>query len=127
MTALLVAGTGPGASLLAAWSGGGHWTLSPPLPLHGGGLTSASLGPGATAAIITTANRGQITTGAGSAWLPLPPLPAGTAALAPGPAGAADALAVRGGTLTIWQHPPGGTTWAKIQVINVPIPYGSSS
>ena len=127
MTALLVAGTGPGASLLAAWSGGGHWTLSPPLPLHGGALTSASFGPGATAAIITTANRGQITTGAGSAWLPLPPLPAGTATLAPGPAGAADALAVRGGTLTIWQHAPGGTTWAKIQVINVPIPYGSSS
>ena len=30
-------------------------------------------------------------------------------------------------TLTVWQHAPGGTTWAKIQVINVPIPYGSSS
>ena len=60
MTALLVAGTGPGASLLAAWSaGGGHWTLSPPLPLHGG-------------------------------------------------------------TLTVWQHAPGGAAWAKIQVINVP-------
>jgi hypothetical protein len=128
MTALLTAGTGPGASLLAAWSAdGGHWTLSPPLPLHGGALTSASFGPGTTAAIITSANRGQITTGAGSAWLPLPPLPPGTATLAPGPGGTADALAVRGGTLTVWQHAPGGTTWAKIQVINVPIPYGSSS
>ena len=127
LTALLQAGTGPGASLLAAWSSGGHWTLSPPLPLDGDALTSASFGPGATAAIITSANRGQITTGAGSAWLPLPPLPPGTATLAPGPGGAADALAVRGGTLTIWQLAPGGTTWAKIQVINVPIPYGSSS
>ena len=57
----------------------------------------------------------------------LPPLPPGTATLAPGVGGAADALAVRGGTLTVWQHAPGGTTWAKIQVINVPIPYGSSS
>jgi hypothetical protein len=127
MTALLAAGTGPDASLLAAWSAAGHWTLSPPLSLHGSALTSASFGPGGTAAIITTANRGQITTSAGSSWQPLPPLPPGTATLAPGPGGTADALAARGGTLTVWQYAPRGTTWAKIQVINVPIPYGSSS
>jgi hypothetical protein len=126
--ALLTAGTGPGASLLAAWSTDGrHWTLAPPLPLHGAGLTSASFGPGGTAAVITTANHGQIIAAAGSSWLPLPPLPPGTATLAPGPGGAADALAVHGGTLTIWQHVPGGATWTKIQVVNVPIPYGSSS
>ena len=36
ITALLTAGTGPGTSLLAAWSAdGSHWTLSPPLALHG--------------------------------------------------------------------------------------------
>jgi hypothetical protein len=128
MTALLQAGSGPHASLLAAWfPDGGHWTLSPPLPLHGAALTSASFGPGTTAAIITSANRGQIITSAGSSWQSLPPLPPGTATLAPRPGGAADALAVDRGTLTIWQHAPGGTTWAKIQVINVPIPYGSSS
>jgi hypothetical protein len=127
LTALLAAGTGPGASLLAAWSADGHWTLSPPLPLHGSTLTSASFGPGGAAAIITTANRGQITTSAGSSWQPLPPLPPGTATLAPGPGGTADALAARGGTLTVWQYAPGGTAWAKIQVINVPVPYGSSS
>jgi hypothetical protein len=126
MTALLQAGTGPGASLLAAWSAGGHWTLSPPLPLHGGALTSASFGPGGTAAIITTSRHGVIAS-TGSSWQPLPPLPPGTAALAPGPVGTADALAARGGTLIVWQHAPGGTTWAKIQVVNVPIPYGSSS
>jgi hypothetical protein len=109
-------------------AGSSRWKLvTPPLPLHGGTLASASFGPGATAAIITSASRGQITAGAGSAWLPLPPLPPGTATLVPGPGGAADALAVRGGTLTVWQHAPGGTTWAKIHVINVPIPYGSSS
>jgi hypothetical protein len=128
ITALLTAGAGSGASLLAAWSADGrHWTLSPPLPLHGAALTSTSFGPGGTAAIITTSNRGQIITGAGSSWLPLPPLPPGTATLAPGPAGAADALAVHGGTLTVWQHVPGGTGWATVQVINVPIPYGSST
>ena len=126
--ALLAAGTGSGASLLAAWSAdGGHWTVSPPLPLHGGALTSASFGPDATAAIITSANRGQIITSTGSSWQPLPALPPGTATLAPGPGGSADALAVHGGTLTVWQLAPGGSTWAKIQVINVPIPYGSSS
>jgi len=126
LTALLLAGSGPGASLLAAWSADGrHWTLS--RPIRSGVLTSASFGPGATAAVITSANRGQVTTGAGSGWLTLPPLPPGTATLAPGPGGSADALAVRGGTLTIWQHAPGGTTWTKIQVIHVPIPYGSSS
>jgi hypothetical protein len=126
--ALLTAGTGSGASLLAAWSpdGGGHWTLSPPLPLHGAGLTSASFGPGGSATVITTTNRGQIITGAGSSWLPLPPLPPGTATLAPGPGGMADALAVHGGTLTVWQYVPGGTTWAQAQVVKVPIPYGSS-
>ena len=127
--ALLTAGTGSGASLLAAWSpdGGSHWTLSPPLPLHGAGLTSASFGPGGSAAVITTANRGQIITSTGSSWLPLPPLPPRTATLAPGPGGTADALAVQGGTLTVWQHVPGGPAWAKVQVVNVPIQYGSSS
>ena len=59
--------------------------------------------------------------------LPLPPLPPRTATLAPGPGGTADALAVRRGTLTVWQHVPGGPAWAKVQVLNVPIQYGSSS
>jgi hypothetical protein len=128
ITALLTGGTGPDASLLAAWSADGRrWALAPPLPLHGAGLTSASFGPGGSAAVITSTDRGEIITGAGSSWLPCPPLPAGTATLAPGPGGAADALAVHGGTLTVWQHIPGSTTWDQIQVINVPIPYGSSS
>jgi len=127
MTTLLTAGAGSRASLLAAWSAdGGHWTLSPPLPLDGAILTSASFGPGGTVAIITTTGRGAIAS-AGSSWQPLPPLPPGTATLAPGPGDTADALAVHGGTLTVWRRALGGTTWAKIQVINVPIPYGSSS
>jgi hypothetical protein len=126
MAALLTAGSGSSASLLAAWStDGSHWALSPPLPLHGAGLTSASFGSAGTAAVIA-GNRGQIITGAGARWQPLPPLPAGTAALAPGPGGAADALAVHRGTLTVWHLAPHGTSWARAQVINVPIPYGSS-
>jgi len=126
--ALLTVGTASGASLLAAWSpdGGSHWTLSPPLPLHGAGLSSASFGPGGSVAVITTTNGGQIMTGPGSSWLSLPPLPPGTATLAPGPGGTADALAVHAGTLTVWRHVSGGPAWAKAQVVNVPIQYGSS-
>ena len=58
---------------------------------------------------------------------PLPPLPTGTATLAPGPGGAADALAVDHSTLTVWQLAPGSAAWTKAQAINVPILYGSSS
>ena len=87
--ALLAAGTGPAATLLAAWSAdnGGHWTLSPPLRLNGATLSSASFGPGDTAAIVLDGNRGQTVTGPGAPWRALPALPPGTATLAPGPAG----------------------------------------
>jgi hypothetical protein len=129
LAALLTAGTGPAGTLLAAWSAddGGHWTLSPPLPLHGAALASASFGPGGTAAVITTGRHGEIIASTGSSWQLLPPLPAGTATLTPGPDGTADALAVNRGTLTVWHLTPGATQWTRTQVINVPIQYGSSS
>ena len=129
IAALLQAGTGPAASVLAAWSAdvGGHWTLSPPLTLGGAAPGSASFGPGRTAAIITTGNRGGTLTSVDSPWRPLPPLPPGTATLAPGPGGAADALAVNHATLTVWRLAPGGAAWVKAQAIRVPILYGSSS
>ena len=127
IAALLQAGTGATASLLAAWSAdGGHWTVSPPLPLNGAALTSASFGPGGTAAIIITGNRGDIITSTGSPWQPLPPLPPGTATLALGPGGAADALAVDRSTLTVWQLAPGSAAWTKAQAISVPVQFGSS-
>jgi hypothetical protein len=127
--ALLAAGTGPAASLLGAWSSdsGSHWVLSPSLRLNSAVVSSASFGTGGTAAIITTAGRGETITGAGSSWRLLPPLPPGTATLAPGPGRAADALAVHRGTLTVWHLAPGATAWAMAQAINVPIQYGSSS
>ncbi len=129
IAALLQAGTGAAASVLAAWSAGdgGHWTLSPPLTPRGAALTSASFGPGGTAAIIIPGNRGETITSTGSSWHPLPPLPPGTATLAPGPGAAADALTVNRATLTVWQLAPGGAAWTRAQAINVPIQYGSSS
>ena len=126
--ALLAAGTGPAASLLTAWSAGngGRWALSPPLPLRGAALTSASFGPGGTAAVILSGRRGETITSAGSQWQPLPALPPGNVTLAPGPGGAVTALAVHRATLTVWQASPGAATWTRVQTISVPIQFGSS-
>ena len=127
--ALLVAGTGPDANLLAAWSpdSGSHWTLSPPLRLNGAAPSSASFGPGDATAIMLNGSRGQAVAGPGALWRALPALPPGTATLAAGPAGGFDALAVARTKMTIWQLAPRSATWAKAQVIVVPIQFGSSS
>ena len=126
--ALLAAGSGTTARLLAAWStgGGAHWALSPPLPLRGTKLTSASSGPDGTVVVMLTGNHAQTITGPAGAWRPLPALPPGTATLAPGPTGGWDALAVHSTKLTVWQLPPGRTAWAATQTISVPIVFGSS-
>jgi len=127
--ALLAAGTGPAATLLAAWSsdGGRHWALSLPFRLNGAALSSASFGPGDLAAIVLDGNRGETVAGAGAGWRALPALPPGTATLAPGPAGGFDALAAGRTTMTVWQLAPGSAAWAKAQAISVPIQFGSSS
>jgi hypothetical protein len=126
--ALLAAGSGTTARLLAAWStgGGAHWALSPPLPLRGARLTSASSGPGGSVAVVLTGNHARAITGPAGSWLQLPPLPPGTVTLAPGPAGRWDALAVHSTKLAVWQLPRGGAAWAAAQTINVPIEFGSS-
>jgi hypothetical protein len=127
-TALLAAATGTAARLLAAWStdGGAHWSLSPPLPLHGAKLTSASSGSGGAVAIVLNGRRAETIADAAGPWRPLPTLPPGTATLAPGPAGGWDALAVHGTKLAVWQLAPGGGPWAATQTINVPVQFGSS-
>jgi hypothetical protein len=126
-TAVLAAGSGTTARLLAAWStdGGAHWTLSPPLPLRGARLTSASSGPGGVA-VVLTGNHARAIAGPAGPWSQLPALPPGTATLAPGPAGGWDALAVHSTRLAVWQLPRGGAAWAAAQTINVPIEFGSS-
>jgi hypothetical protein len=124
---LLETGTGPDASLLAAWSaGGGHWTMSPPVRLNSAKLASASIGPAGAAALVLTGNRAETITGAGATWRSLPALPAGTATLAPGPSGGFDALAVHRTRLTIWQLGPGTAAWHATQAMNVPVQFGSS-
>jgi hypothetical protein len=126
--ALLAASASPEASVLAAWStGGAHWALSPPLPLHGAKLTSASFGPGDPMAVVLTGERGKAITGPASGWHALPALPPGTATLAPDPTGGWDALAIHHTRLVIWHAGPGARQWASTQTIQVPIQFGSSS
>ncbi len=95
-TVLLAAGTGPSERLLAGWSadGGGHWTLSPALPLKGATVTSASPGPGSSLAITLSHRRAATITSAAGPWRLLPELPPYTATLAPGSSGGWNALAV---------------------------------
>ena len=123
--ALLLAGTG----LLAAWSDGGRWTVSGPVAAAAGdeqGVSASGFGPGGSVWVLLGAGRAETISGPGSAWRTLPALPAGTATLAPGPGpGTFDALAVSGPHLVVWRL--GGTAWTQVQVINVPISYGSSS
>ena len=141
--ALLVAGT----SLLAAWSDGGRWTVSAPVATAGDepgneqGVSASGFGPGGSVWVLFGGGRAEAIGGPGGSWQALPPVPAGTqvlvpagtqvpvptgtATLAPGSGSAAyDALAVAGSRLTVWRLAAGA--WAQVQVINVPITYGSS-
>lgn len=125
-TALLQAGTGAAAILLAAWtSDGTRWTVSAPLPAGTGQLTASGTGPGDTAWILRDGSRAEIVSGPGSPWRDLPATPRGTAALAAGPRGAVEALAVSGSALTVFTLTPAGS-WSKTQAISVPIQNGSS-
>jgi hypothetical protein len=127
-TALLEAGTGPAAALLAAWtSSGGQWTVSPPLALEGARVLSTSFGDAGAAAVVLSGNRGAVLSGPGAGWQTLPALPsATTVTLALPAAGGTDALAAAGSTLTVWHLAAGSAQWAKTQVTKVPVQYGSS-
>jgi hypothetical protein len=125
--ALLLAG----ADLLAAWWDGTRWTMSAPVPAAGG-ITASGFGPGGSVWVLLGGGRAETMAGVGGSWRALPPVPAGTkvlapagtATLAPGAGGGYDALAVSGSVLTVWRLT--ASAWAKVQVINVPIEYGSS-
>jgi hypothetical protein len=126
IAALLTSGTGRNTTVLAAWSAdnGVRWTLSPALVTSGRPITAGSLGPDQTADVLTGSGSAVLTAGR---WHRLPALPAGTAALVPGPDGETDALAVHRSTLTVWQVTSSAVGWTKAQTISVPILYGSSS
>ena len=131
--ALLQAGTGASASLLAAWTTDGRtWTLSQSFGLSGAHPVSASFGPDGTVAVVLPGNRGVTATPAagspGATWHTLPSLPAGQPVVLALPApGATDLLAASGSMLTAWQLTGQPARWTKTQTVKVPIQYGSSS
>jgi hypothetical protein len=117
--ALLLAGS----DLLAAWSEGARWTVSG--TIAAGGVSASGFGPAGSVWVLPGGGRAETISGPGASWQALPPVPAGTATLAPGTdSGGYQALAVSGSRLTVWQV--AGTAWARVQVTNVPITYGSS-
>ena len=126
VAALLQAGSGPAASLIAAWADAGGWALSAPLPIGASVIRSLSSGPGQAVAVLLAGGRGDTLSGPGSSWRALPRLPAAAAALALGPGGRVDALTAHAGTFTDWRL-EAGARWRLTQTIQVTIPYGSSS
>jgi len=134
--ALLQAGSGTSASLLAAWTGDGRtWTLSQPFGLSGAHPVAASFGADGTAAVVLSGGRGITVSGPGpgasapgTAWHQLPSLPPGQAVVLASPAaGRTDLLAAAGSLLTVWQLTGQPARWTRTQSVKVPIQYGSSS
>ena len=124
--ALLAAGN----SLVAAWWNGTRWTVS--AALAAGSVRALGFGPDGSAWLLPGGGRAESIAGPGSSWQALPPVPAstvtlapaGTGTLAPGTSGSYDALAAAGSKLTVWRLAQGA--WTKVQLITVPIQYGSS-
>jgi hypothetical protein len=126
VVALLQAGSGASASLIAAWPDAGGWTLSAPLRIGASAILSTSSGPGQAVAVLLAGGHGETLSGPGSSWRALPRLPASAAALALGLGGRVDALTAHNGTFTDWRL-GAGASWRLTQTIQVSLPYGSSS
>jgi hypothetical protein len=129
VTALLRAGSGRGASLIAAWSRGidSPWTLSAPLHVGAQQLTSTAIGPGGAIGVVLGATRGETLAGPGASWRALPALPRWTATLALGPGHEVDAIAAHVGTFSdYWLASGTPAGWTLAQRVKVDIPYGSS-
>jgi hypothetical protein len=115
-----------------AWSASGALPVSGPVTASGA-LAGSGPQAGAGAWVLLRGGRAATisapaaTTSAAPQWVLLPPVPAHTTALASGPDGDVDALAVSGATLTVWRLVPKAAGWTKVQAISVPIQYGSSS
>ncbi len=132
LCAILAVADGDDTSLLAAWRGaaGGAWRLSPVLEL--GSEVVRSFGPygGSGLFVLPSGSAGsgsvEVVSGPGAAWRRLPTPPARTETMVFGLAGRVDALAVDDTTFTDWTLPRGSHRWARAQVVDVPIEFGSS-
>jgi len=109
----------------AAGRGVPRWSASAPLPVTGTPVASGWLGSSGAWALLPGGGAAVIT-GSRTAWRTLPRVPARTAALASGPGGSADALAVSGPDVVVWRNGPSASRWTRVQTVRVPVQYGSS-
>jgi hypothetical protein len=127
--------TRPGSTeLVAAWGGPtpGSWRLSPPLALQGdASIASIVAAPAPSMMVLlggpSGGDRLESVAGPAAPWQQLPAPPAGTQTVVPTSGGALSALSVANSTLTDWELSEGSGSWAKGQVLQVTIAYGSSS
>jgi hypothetical protein len=125
--ALLAARSGRSAGLLAGWShDGSRWTLSGPLSLGATAVRASGFAASGRAWVLLANGQADVIAARGAAWGQLPRPPSGTAALAFGPEGSVDALAAGGSRLTVWRLARGSASWRQVQVLHVPVAYGSS-
>lgn len=132
--ALVQAGRGRRARLFALWRDGPSepWASSAALR-PAGPLEATGFGPSGSMVVVTGASSGGGRAGAasvagpGGAWSALPDVPRRTAVVAEGPDGEVDALAVSGSVLTDYRLGAADGTWQRVQVLPVPIQYGSST
>ncbi len=132
-SALLAVSTSNRTDLVAAWSGSrGRWSTSSSLPLRPNEQV-ASFGPAdgnGLFVLLRTASGADglyVSEGSTSAWRELPAPPQGTTTVAFGAGEPAAALVAGATVATVWSLGSASSTWAKSQVIDVPIQYGSSS
>ncbi|MGD0809260.1 MAG: hypothetical protein ABSA91_06080 [Acidimicrobiales bacterium] len=132
-TALLAVSSNNQTDLVAAWSTSrGRWSTSPSLPL-GPYEQVASFGAADGSGLFVLlreasgADRLFVAEGSTSGWRELPTPPRGTTTVAFGAGAPAVALVAGATVATVWSLGPTSSTWAKSQVIDVPIQYGSSS
>jgi hypothetical protein len=119
--------------LYVLWENGksSSWSVSQPLALEPGSeIASSGFGSGGALVVETRSAAGALqaaTTGADGAtsWHVLPRLPVDTETVSIGSGGRFDALSADLSQLTDWRLDAGA--WTKIQVLTVPIEYGSSS
>jgi hypothetical protein len=130
-SALLALVNGPQTNLVAAWgTASGRWSASAPYRL-GPGQRVASFGAaGGTGLFVLlrgASGHSTLMVGQRSAgWLEMPSPPPGTATIAFSGA-TVDALSVDSTVLTIWSRGPGSIRWGVLQVMHVPVQFGSSS
>ncbi len=133
LTALLALDGPTGRRLETAWAEPtGGWQLSGMLSLGNTGNV-VSIGPatGEGQFVVYTVGTGKerlaTIDGPGASWTRLPNLPDGTATVAFPESGRVDVLSVADTVMTDWVLTAGASTWAKHQVANVQILFGSSN